>query len=132
MPSFARVPYAEDPVASQPYVLRQSMSLIMPEKDTLVAAMEFLRQRGMVCGFPLIEEDRVLGGPPPFPQFEHIGGLYTFAGDIPPEPLFGWLTRCVEQFTAFFAICPPEWIRIEDTVLLERLGEFRRALSEMG
>ena len=129
MPSFARLPYREEPVVSRPYALRQSAALIMPEKDTLVAAMEFLQERGMVCGFPLLGEDRMPDGPAPFPCFEHIGGLYTFTGEMPPEALHDWVARCVERFTAFYKVCPREWIAAEDPVLLERLEEFQRAVS---
>lgn len=131
MPSFARVPYQEDPAAIRPYAPRggRGAALIMPEKDTLVAAMEFLQERGMVYGFPLTEEDRVPDGPAPFPRYEHIGGLYTFTGGLLPSSLHGWLTRCLEQFAAFYAACPPEWVGIEDPVLMERLEEFRRAVT---
>jgi hypothetical protein len=130
MPSFARVPYQEDPAAIRPYAPREyrPAALIMPEKDTLVAAMEFLQERGMVSGFPLAEEDQVPGGPAPFPRYEHIGGLYTFTGGIPPASLHDWLARCVEHFTEFYTACPPEWVGIEDPVLMERLEEFRRAV----
>jgi hypothetical protein len=129
MPGFARLPYREEPVASRPYALRQSAALIMPEKDTLVAAMEFLQERGMSCGFPLTERDRVDGGPAPFPRCEHIGGLYTFTGEVPPEPLRGWVARCVGRFTAFYAACPRDWVGVEDPVLMQRLEEFRQAVS---
>jgi len=129
MPSFARLPYREEPVVSRPYALRQSAALIMPEKDTLVAAMEFLQARGMTCGFPLFEGDREPGGPPPFPHAEHIGGLYTFTGEVPPEPLHDWTARCVEKFTAFYRACPQAWVEAEDPVLLARLHEFQRATS---
>jgi len=130
MPSFARLPYQEEPVVSRPYALRQSAALFMPEKDTLVAAMEFLQERGMVCGFPLAEEDRAPDGPLPFPDYEHIGGLYTFTGEIPPESLHDWVTRCVERFTAFYAACPPALVSVEDPVLMQRLEEFRQAVSK--
>jgi hypothetical protein len=131
MPSFARLPYQEEPAVNRPYALRQSAVLIMPQKDTLVAAMEFLQERGMVCGFPLAEGDRVPDGPPPFPDFEHIGGLYTFTGEIPPESLHDWVARCVERFTAFYAACPPALVSIEDPVLMQRLEEFRQAVSKV-
>jgi hypothetical protein len=130
MPSFARLPYQEDPVVSRPYALRQAAALIMPEKDTLVAAMEFLRERGMVCTFPIAERDRVAGGPAAFPRFAHIGGLYTFTGEGLPEPLLEWGTRCVKVFSAFYEACPQEWVEAEDPVLLERLGEFQRLVSD--
>lgn len=128
MPGFARLPYREEPVVSRPYALRQSAALIMPQKDTLVAAMEFLQERGLVCGFPVTGQDRMPGGPAPFPRFEHIGGLYTFTGEIPPEPLQDWTARCVERFTAFYEACPLEWVSIEDPVLMQRLEEFRQTV----
>jgi hypothetical protein len=132
MPSFARLPYQEDPRAIRPYAPREgrSAALIMPEKDTLVAAMEFLAERGMVCGFPLSEGDRVADGPAPFPRYEHIGGLYTFTGGLPPEMLHGWLARCLGHFGRFYASCPPSWVHIEDPVLMRRMDEFRQALSK--
>ncbi|MBN1936028.1 MAG: hypothetical protein JW934_15270 [Anaerolineae bacterium] len=129
MPSFARLPYQEEPVASRPYALRQSAALAMPEKDTLVAAMEALQERGLVCGFPLTDADSVPGGPRPFPRYEHIGGLYTFTGELPSEPLRDWAVRCVNRFAAFYNACPPAWVEAEDAVLLERLAEFRTALQ---
>jgi hypothetical protein len=129
MPSFARLPYREEPVASRPYALRQSGALMMPEKDTLVAAMEFLQEQGMVCGFPLTEGDRVLDGPAPFPRYRHIGGLYTFTGEVPPASLHDWIAHCVERFIAFYEAGPPEWASVEDPVLMQRLEEFRQAVS---
>jgi len=129
MPGFARLPYREEPVASRPYALRQPAGLMMPEKDTLVAAMEFLLPLGLVSGFPLTERDRSPGSPPPWPHSEHLGGLYTFTGDLPPAPLWAWTARCVEQFAAFFSACPPEWLGDEDPVLLDRLEEFRSGLA---
>lgn len=111
MPSFARLPYREEPVASQPYALRQSAALIMLEKDTLVAAIEFLQERGMAYGFPIVEGDRVPDGPASFPRHDHIGGLYTFTGEVPPEPLHDWAAHCVKRFTAFYEACPREWMR---------------------
>jgi hypothetical protein len=131
MPSFARVPYQEDPVASRPYAPREGRiaALIMPEKDTLVAAMEFLQERDQVYGFPMHEGERLPGGSAPFPRHEHLGGLYTFTGGMPPPMLFDWVARCVGQFAAFYAACPPEWVAIEDPVLMRRIEEFREAVS---
>ena len=131
MPSFARLPRQKDPVADRPYAPREPISrpLVLPEKDTLVAVKEYLDQRHMVLGFPISERDRTPGGPAPFPRFEHIGGLYTFTGHLPPETLHEWTARCVEQFSAFYASCPPAWVDIEDPALLRRLEEFRQALA---
>ena len=131
MPSFARVPYQEDPAAMRPYAPRKgrAAALIMPEKDTLVAVMEFLQEHGRVYGFPMHEGDRVPGGPAPFPRHEHLGGLYTFTGGLPPARLHDWVARCVGQFAAFYAACPSEWVEIEDPVLLQRIEEFRQAVS---
>jgi len=129
LPSFARLPYREEPVVARPYATRQPAALMMPEKDTLVVAMEFLQAKGMVCGFPLSDKHHAPNGLAPFPRCEHIGGLYTFTGELPSEQLHGWTARCVNQFTAFYEACPTEWIDAEDPVLLERLAEFREAVS---
>jgi hypothetical protein len=131
MPGFARVPYQQDPAANRPYAPRHGTpsALIMPEKDTLVAAMEFLQALDMVCGFPLAEADRLPGGPACFPRYEHLGGLYTFTGTVPPPVLYDWVARCVERFTRFYAACPSAWVGIEDPVLMERLDQFRQAIG---
>ena len=131
MPSFARLPYQPDPVANRPYAPRAQTPrpLVLPEKDTLVAVMEFLQPRGMVLGFPLSVRDSTTDGPAPFPRFRHVGGLYTCTGHLPPEPLHQWTARCVEQFSAFYESCPPAWVDVEDPVLLRRLDEFRQALA---
>jgi hypothetical protein len=130
MPSFARLPYQEDPVASQPYNLLPSAALTMPQKDTLVAAMEFLQKLDMVDKFPLSDKDCYTDGPGHFPHFDHIGGLYTFAYQSPPGFLRNWVTRCVNSFTAFYAACPPEWLSAEDPVLIQRLAKFRRDIAK--
>jgi hypothetical protein len=128
MPSFARLPYREEPAASRPYAPREAgtAGLRMPEKDTLVAVTEFLQKRDMVCGFPLTESDRSASGPRPFPRHKHIGGLYTFALRIPAEVQGAWVARCVKRFKAFYKTCPEAWVRIEDPVLLQRLEESAR------
>jgi hypothetical protein len=126
-PSFARQPVREEPALSRPYAVRDTTpSLMLPEKDTLVAAMEFWQERDLVCGFPLRACDYVAGGLPSFPEHEHIGGLATFASALPPPALWGWVSRCVIQFEAFYAMCPPEWLAAEEPVLLARLAEFRQ------
>ena len=129
MPSFARVPYIEDPLASRPYAARQGSALIVPGKDTLVAAMEFLAERGRVGTFPLNKPDRAPGGPAPFPKYRHLGGLYTFTAEVGRQTQDGWLARCVAEFSAFYRACRPEWVAVEDPVLLERLEEFRQAAA---
>ena len=48
---------------------------------------------------------------------------------MPPAMLHDWVARCVEQFAAFYAACPPEWAGIEDPVLMRRIEEFRQAVS---
>ncbi len=133
MPSFARLPYREDPVASRPYAVRHSGELSLPDKDTLVAAQEFLQERGLVCCFPTDRADLAPDGPPFIPKCEHIGGLYTFTTipQLEPQVLRSWSMICVRSYTAFFAGCPLEWMAIEDPVLLARLEEFRQALHEI-
>jgi hypothetical protein len=87
--------------------------------------MEFLRPRGLVDGFPLAERDRLDGGPAPFPRYRHLGGLYTFAAGTLPDEFRDWLGRCAAEFSSFYASCPPEWLAVEDPVLLARLAAAR-------
>lgn len=129
MPSFARVPYHEDPVASRPYAARQASALVLPGKDTLVAAMEFLAAQGRVHTFPLREQDRLPAGPAQFPLYRHLGGLYTFTAEVERHTQDGWLARCVAEFNAFYQACRPEWVAVEDPGLLERLEEYRKAVA---
>jgi hypothetical protein len=119
MPGFEPVPYRQMKVSQRPDLVRAQVNLRMPEKDTLVLIREFLAERDMVCGFSLQS----------FPQHDHLGSLYMFAGEIPPEPLRDWMEDCVERFTAFYTACPPAWVSIEDPVLMQRLEEFRQAVS---
>lgn len=130
MPGFARLPYYEDPVASKPYATHQTAPLMMPEKDTLVAVKEFLHERGVVGGFPLTDRDCINGGPLPFPRHEHIGGLYTFTGEVLSELPRDWMVSYVERFTEFYSACLLAWVSIEDPVLLQRLEKFRHFFSK--
>lgn len=129
MPSFARLPLQEDPAASEPYNLTTSTALTMPQKDTLVAAKELLQKLNMVYKFPLSAEECYNGGPSPFPHFQHIGGLYTFVYQSPPDILRHWVIRCVNLFDAFYATCPPEWLSAEDPILMQQLAKFRDEIS---
>lgn len=133
MPSFAPVPYHENPVAREPYALRQAVDskMIIPEKDTLVAATDFLWDRDLACEFSLTDNDRVAGGPTPFPSHEHLGGLYAFTSGDVPASFHDWLAQCVTRFTAFYAVCPPALLDIEDPVLLQRLEEARQAAQRI-
>jgi len=131
MPSFASVPFHENPAARQPYTPRQAgVEMIIPEKDTLVAAMEFLKERKMVCEFPRSANQRLPRGPAPFPSSEHLGGLYMFTGPVLPEASHDWMAQTVARFTAFYAACHPALVAIEDPVLMQRLQEFRQAVAK--
>jgi len=119
LPSFEPIPYREIAVSRRPDLFRASADLRMPEKDTLVRVREFLAERDMTCRFSLQS----------FPRHDHLGGLYMFAGEMPPESLRDWVEGRVEKFTAFYKACPQEWIAAEDAVLLERLTEFQQVVS---
>jgi hypothetical protein len=125
MPSFAPVPHREIPAARQPSAMRREAAALIPEKDSLVAAMEFLLARGMVYRYPRGAADRTPDGPPPFPDHEHLGGLYALAGEIRDPAWRGWLAEIALRLTAFFRSCPPELTAIEDPALLERLEQVR-------
>jgi hypothetical protein len=131
MPSFASIPYRENPIASRPYEFRQRAEMIMPEKDTLIAVQEFLSPKGMVYEFPL-STSQAPQGSAPFPVFEHLGGLYTFTCEIIPGMLSDWVSRCVDQFLGFYEACPPEWVASEDPVLLQRVKGFQRIVLAQG
>lgn len=119
MPGFEPIPFKATKTALRPDLFRAPAELSMPEKDTLVAAREFLLARNMVYEFPLQS----------FPRHTHLGGLYMFAGEILPPSFNQWMRERVEKFTAFYAGCPPAWVAEEDTVLLHQLQEFQRAVN---
>jgi hypothetical protein len=119
LPGFEPIPYRELEVSRRPDLFRARTELRMPKKDTLVLVREFLAERDMVCEFSLRS----------FPQHDHLGGFYMFAGDIPPDSLYDWTKGRVERFTAFYEACPQEWLEAEDPVLLERLKEFQQVTS---
>jgi len=119
LPGFEPVPYQPSPVAQRPDLARAPADLRIPEKDTLVLAQEFLAERDLVCHYPFSS----------LPGHDHLGGLYLFANEILPDSFREWMTQCVDRFTAFYAACPPEWLAVEDPVLLDRLAEFEEAVS---
>jgi hypothetical protein len=119
LPCFDTIPYKEMKVSQRPDLFRAQANLMMPEKDTLVLAREFLAEQGMICGFSSHS----------LPRSDHLGGLYMFAGEILLEPFRDWMESRVERFTAFYEKCPHEWVAAEDPVLLERFKEFQRAVS---
>lgn len=128
MQSFAPIPRRNSPIANKPYAERQSSELLLPQKDTLVVAMEYLNKLGMVSSFPLKNETRENKAPPPFPKHEHIGSLSIFTWQDLPRHLYGWMARMVEQYNAFYAACAPEWRSIEDPVLKQRIQEFSKLI----
>ena len=118
LPGFEPVPYRPTAVSRRPDLYRVSADLIMPEKDTLVLAKEFLAERGLVGGFSLRS----------FPRHDHLGGLTLFTGGILPESFRAWMEERLAKFTSFYAACPQDWVAAEDPTLLRRLEEFRRAM----
>ncbi|MFQ5611369.1 MAG: hypothetical protein ACE5H9_04470 [Anaerolineae bacterium] len=133
LPSLAVIPYRQTRAAKRPYAIRRRAELIMPEKDTLVLAKEFLAARGMACDFPLKGNGLWAAAParsmPPFPRHQHLSGLYLLAGPVLPEQFFQWMRECVQRFTLFYETCPHAWLAAEDPVLLRRLREFQKAVG---
>lgn len=122
LPGFEPVPFKATKTALRPDIFRARAELNMPEKDTLVAARDFLLARNMVGEFSMQY----------FPQHTHLGGLYMFAGEILSPAFDQWMRERVEKFTAFYANCPPAWVAEEDSVLLQRLQEFQQVIYSGG
>ena len=40
------------------------------------------------------------------------------------------MAHYVQGFTRFYAACRPEWVEVEDPVLLQRLAAYQQALSK--
>jgi hypothetical protein len=122
VPSFEPVPCRELEASRRPDLFRAQADLRMPEKDTLVLVREFLAERDMADGFSLQS----------LPRHDHLGGLYMFAGEIPPKSLHDWMEGRVKGLSAFYEGCPREWVATEDPVLVARLKEFQEAVSSTG
>jgi hypothetical protein len=132
--SFDPLPFEPQASSRRPDLHRASGDLRMPLKDTLVEARDQLAECGLLAHFPLNALDSASHGLPPFPAHTHLGGLFFLAGPLHPPafeqwpPALEWSTRVVRQLANFFDHCPPEWLSIEEPVLLRRLAEFREAL----
>jgi len=100
LPGFEPIPFRKTRVSQRPDIFQAAADLRMPEKDTLVRAREFLAARDSVREFSLRS----------FPRHDHLGGLYMFAGEIPPPALYDWMAGRVERFTAFYEACPQAWM----------------------
>ncbi len=121
-PGFSPIPPLANFMSEKPYAPRKPIrGLKMPEKDTMVACMEYLRPLGLVFQFNLLGQESDLTR---FPDFTHLGGLYLFTYLEFPDILFSRVHNLIKSIEAFFKTCPPEWLEIEDPVLLKRIGEF--------
>lgn len=117
-PGFAPVPLPRgNAMANTPFLTKvETPALTHPQKDTLVACMEYLSALGKAHCF---EVDS-------FPRFRHLGGLYLLAySQLPPDP---FLFRMIQNQISFFQTCPQEWLDSEDPVILERLRDLSREL----
>ncbi len=119
LPSLAPIPYQAMDVSKRPDLWRAAADLRIPDKDTLVAACEFLAERGLASHY----------SPQSLPAHEHLGGLYLLANEILPEPFHDWVAGCVARFLDFYTACPPAWLEIEDPVLMARLAEFQHSIE---
>lgn len=131
--SFDPIPFQAHAVSRWPDLFRSDGDLLMPVKDTLVQARDELALQGKVGGFPLRPQEAAGACVPPFPWHSHLGGLFLLAGPVYPPafeqwpPARDWCLRTIRGLVQFYANCPPEWLAIEDPVLLQRLAEFREA-----
>lgn len=121
-PGFSPIPSMVNFMSEKPYGLRKPIrGLKMPKKDTMVACMEYLNQSGLVTQFSLLKggDDLIR-----FPAFSHLGGLYLFTYLDFPGILYSRVQNLIKSMKAFFKTCPPEWLEIEDPVLLKRIADF--------
>jgi hypothetical protein len=116
-PSLDPVPFDTHSSARRPDLHAVSGGLRMPQKDTLIAAWEYLEPRH--------QGDR---WPAEFPPHTHLGGLSLFTSSQLPF-VDEWTRATVRRFGEFFASCPLEWLQIEDSTLLRRCEEFTNALA---
>jgi hypothetical protein len=131
--SFDPIPFQAQGTSRRPDLYRNNGDLRMPLKDTLVQARDELGSCGKVTYFPLTPQD-VMGNPlPAFPAHTHLGGLFFLAGPTHPAAFETWSAaeewsvRTLRRLSSFFESCTPEWLSIEEAVLLQRLAEFREA-----
>ncbi len=132
LPDFAATPYRETALAKRPDLCRPDAELVMPGKDTLVLAKEFLAKWDMTCSFPLSGANAGLF--PLFVYYKHLGGLHTLTEPAPddmltqqavPDEFYVSLKQCIQQLTVFYSTCPDAWLAIEEPVLLQRLRKFQ-------
>jgi hypothetical protein len=132
--SFDPIPFEPQESSRRPDLVRAGGDLRMPLKDTLVEARDQLGDCGLLASFPLQPQDVWNAALPPFPTHTHLGGLFFLAGPLHPPafdqwpPAREWSAKTVRRLAEFFESCPPEWLAIEEPVLLQRLREFREAL----
>jgi hypothetical protein len=131
--TFDPIPFQAQDTSRRPDLYRSNGDLRMPLKDTLVQARDELGTSGKVAYFPLSPQD-AMGNPlPAFPAHTHLGGLFFLAGPTRPAAFDAWpaaedwSVKTLRKLSQFFESCPPEWLAIEDPVLLQRLAEFREA-----
>jgi hypothetical protein len=133
IPSFDPIPFQAQNTSRRPDLYRNNGDLRMPLKDTLVQVRDELTAAGKVSYFPLCPQEAAGNPMPPFPRHTHLGGLFFLAGPTHPTafeswPAAGeWSAKTVRGLEQFFERCPPEWLAIEEPVLLQRLAEFREA-----
>lgn len=116
-PAFDPIPpMAISSVSQRPDIFRAKPDLINPQKDTLVCLSEFLAEQNRVAHFTLDA----------LPEHDHLGGLSIFSAELLSSSFDGYVRDRVKAFQSFFDACPPEWLGIEDPVLLARINEFGR------
>lgn len=122
--NFDPVPFAVSQQSRRPDRESAPAGQRMPDADTLVRAKESLEREDRVEVFSLRDRREPRDALPSPPRFRHCGGLSLLsspstahARDTP------WVRRTVRRLSTFYRDCPPQWIAIEDPVLLHRLWD---------
>lgn len=96
-----------------------------PEKDTLWAALEYLKKRKLTATFQR-RKRWWLPHHMNIPRHSHFGGIWALGGlyeidrKKAPEELRLFVRAKAAQFLHFFNECPQEWQASENPVLLDR------------
>jgi len=121
-PGFSPIPSPENKtIAKTPYEVEDTVPILQrPEKDTLVACSEFLKNIGLATHLNIRKSKKEL---PQLPFFHHMGGLYLLALNKFPKFLEKDVQQLKNELNKILNACPAEWLKSEDNVLINKLNE---------